>query len=40
MPVPGETIEGLGLTVYVVTEPGKPSAVYDTFATLLVFGES
>jgi len=35
MPQPGET-EGLAYAVYVVSEPGKEPAVYDTGSTLLV----
>jgi len=37
MPQPGEQGELLGLTVFVVTEPGKPPVAYDTAQTLLVF---
>jgi DNA-binding transcriptional MocR family regulator len=37
MPQPHEMGELLGLTVYVVTEPGKKPVVYDTAQTLLVF---
>jgi hypothetical protein len=36
-PPPEEQGELLGLTVFVVTEPGRPPAVYDTAQTLLVF---
>jgi DNA-binding transcriptional MocR family regulator len=39
MPQPDEMGELLGLTVYVVAEPGKKPVVYDTAQTLLVFGE-
>jgi len=35
MPQPGET-NGLAYAVYVVSEPGKDPAVYDTGSTLLV----
>jgi len=37
MPQPHEQGELLGLTVFVVTEPGKPPVAYDTAQTLLVF---
>ena len=37
MPQPHEQGELLGLTVFVVTEPGKASVAYDTAQTLLVF---
>ncbi len=37
MPQPGEQGELLGLTVFVVTEPGKAPVAYDTAQTLLVF---
>ena len=37
MPQPHEEGELLGLTVFVVTEPGKPPVTYDTAQTLLVF---
>jgi DNA-binding transcriptional MocR family regulator len=37
MPQPHEQGELLGLTVFVVTEPGKPPVAYDTALTLLVF---
>jgi DNA-binding transcriptional MocR family regulator len=37
MPQPHEQGELLGLTVYVVTEPGKRPATYDTAQTILVF---
>ena len=37
MPQPDEQGELLGLTVFVVTEPGKPAIAYDTAQTLLVF---
>jgi DNA-binding transcriptional regulator YhcF (GntR family) len=36
MPQPHEQGELLGLTVFVVTEPGRPPAAYDTAQTLLV----
>ena len=39
MPQPHEQGELLGLTVFVVTEPGKPPVTYDTAQTLLVFPE-
>ena len=39
MPQPDEQGELLGLTVFVVTEPGKPPVAYDTAQTLLVFPE-
>jgi hypothetical protein len=39
MPQPDEQGELLGLTVFVVTEPGKPPVTYDTAQTLLVFPE-
>ncbi len=37
MPQPHEQGELLGLTVFVVTEPGKPPVAYDTAQTLLIF---
>lgn len=37
MPQPDEQRELLGLTVFVVTEPGEPPVVYDTAQTVLVF---
>jgi DNA-binding transcriptional MocR family regulator len=37
MPQPHEQGELLGLTVFVVTEPGKVPVAYDTAQTLLVF---
>jgi hypothetical protein len=37
MPQPAEQGELFGLTVFVVTEPGKPPVAYDTAQTLLVF---
>jgi len=37
MPEPHEHGELLGLTVFVVPEPGKPPVTYDTAQTLLVF---
>jgi DNA-binding transcriptional MocR family regulator len=37
MPQPHEQGELLGLTVFVVTESGKPPVAYDTAQTLLVF---
>ena len=37
MPQPHEQGELLGLTVFIVTEPGKPPVAYDTAQTLLVF---
>jgi DNA-binding transcriptional MocR family regulator len=37
MPQPHEQGELLGLTVFVVSEPGKPPVAYDTAQTLLVF---
>jgi len=37
MPQPHEQGELLGLTVFVVTEPGKPPATYDTAQTVLAF---
>jgi hypothetical protein len=37
MPQPHEQGELLGLTVYVVTEPGKRPVTYDTAQTILVF---
>jgi DNA-binding transcriptional MocR family regulator len=37
MPQPHEQGELLGLTVFVVTEPGKQPVAYDTAQTLLVF---
>ena len=37
MPQPHEQGELLGLTVFVITEPGQPSVAYDTAQTLLVF---
>jgi hypothetical protein len=40
MPQPHEQGELLGLTVFVVTEPGKPPAVYDTAQTVLAFPEA
>jgi hypothetical protein len=40
MPQPHEQGELLGLTVFVVTEPGKPPVVYDTAQTVLVFPEA
>jgi hypothetical protein len=40
MPQPHEQGELLGLTVFVVTEPGEPPVVYDTAQTVLVFPES
>lgn len=41
MPQPHEQGELLGLTVFVVTEPGKPLVAYDTAQTVLAFpGES
>jgi DNA-binding transcriptional MocR family regulator len=40
LPQPPEQGELLGLTVFVVTEPGKPPVTYDTAQTLLVFPES
>jgi Bacterial regulatory proteins, gntR family len=36
MPQPDELGELLGLTVFVVTEPGKPPVAYDAAQTLLV----
>jgi DNA-binding transcriptional MocR family regulator len=39
MPQPHEQGELLGLTVFVVTEPGKKPVTYDTAQTLLVFGD-
>jgi hypothetical protein len=39
MPQPHEQGELLGMTVFVVTEPGKPPATYDTAQTLLVFAD-
>jgi DNA-binding GntR family transcriptional regulator len=39
MPQPDEMGELLGMTVFVVTEPGKQPVAYDTAQTLLVFGE-
>ncbi|TVZ00857.1 GntR family transcriptional regulator [Trebonia kvetii] len=40
MPQPHEQGELLGLTVFVVTEPGKPPVVYDTAQTVLAFPEA
>jgi DNA-binding transcriptional MocR family regulator len=40
MPQPHEQGELLGLTVFVVTEPGKPPVAYDTAQTVLVFPEA
>jgi DNA-binding transcriptional MocR family regulator len=37
MPQPDEQRELLGLTVFVVTEPGRPPIAYDTAQTVLVF---
>jgi DNA-binding transcriptional MocR family regulator len=37
MPQPDEQGELLGLTVFVVSEPGRPPVAYDTAQTLLVF---
>jgi DNA-binding transcriptional MocR family regulator len=39
MPQPHEQGELLGLTVFIVTEPGKLPVAYDTAQTLLVFPE-
>ena len=39
MPQPHEQGELLGLTVFVVTEPGKPPVAYDTAQTVLAFPE-
>ncbi len=39
MPQPGETPEGLGYAVYVISEPGKDPATYDTATTLLVVSD-
>jgi DNA-binding transcriptional MocR family regulator len=39
MPQPHEQGELLGLTVFIVTEPGKPPVAYDTAQTVLVFPE-
>jgi DNA-binding transcriptional MocR family regulator len=39
LPQPHEQGELLGLTVFVVTEPGKPPATYDTAQTVLAFPE-
>ena len=40
MPQPHEQGELLGLTVFVVTEPGKKPVAYDTAQTLLVFPDA
>jgi DNA-binding transcriptional MocR family regulator len=40
MPQPHEQGELVGLVVYVVTEPGKPSVTYDTAQTVLVFPDA
>ena len=40
LPQPHEQGELLGLTVFVVTEPGMPPVVYDTAQTVLVFPEA
>jgi DNA-binding transcriptional MocR family regulator len=40
MPQPHEQGELLALTVFVVTEPGKPPVAYDTAQTVLVFPEA
>lgn len=37
MPQPGEQGELLGLTEFVVTEPGKAPVAYDTAQTLPAF---
>jgi GntR family transcriptional regulator len=39
MPQPHEQGELLGMTVFVVTEPGKPPVAYDTAQTLLISGD-
>ena len=40
MPQPDEQGELLGLTVFVVTEPGQKPVAYDTAQTLLVFPDA
>jgi hypothetical protein len=40
MPQPHEQGELLGLTVFVVTEPGKSPVAYDTAQTVLVFPDA
>jgi hypothetical protein len=39
MPQPHEQGELLGLTVFVVTEPGQPPVAYDTAQTVLAFAD-